>query len=92
MSQVELPDQGNSLWRSMPCPSCGQSVVWTMATPPKEKVACTNEVGERTHKRKCGFMLRRAEWDYALVYPRSAQAFIARQVEAFAAKANTRRK
>lgn len=85
MSQVELEDVGRTNWRTMPCPACGHPVTWTVATKAEEKVTCTNDVGERNQKRKCGFMMRRAEWDYVLTMGEtwSAKKFVDGVLEAY---------
>lgn len=84
-----MSDTGKTLWRHMPCPACGQDMAWTVATKAEAKVACTNEVGERNHKKKCGFTMLRAEWDYVLERGEtwSAREFVRKKLETF-----TRRK
>lgn len=64
MGQARLPDLGVTNWRHTTCPACGGAVAWTVATPHSAVVRCTAEVGERGARSRCGFALKRAEWDY----------------------------
>ena len=56
MEQSTMTDTGKSNWRTTSCPSCENSVSWTIAQPYNGKVTCPNE--------SCKFTVTRAEWDY----------------------------